>query len=133
MLLDSEIEKLYRTLLSNDSAKIYFCGFELIIRVIDNASKLSLTTPVYFGQDYIPKSVRKCISAAPPFHAENIKTFVSLNNDNFQVLLHYLGKMDALNNYKFKELLTDFCAVAEMWREYLDENDRKDLLHVHVQ
>ncbi|MCB1112744.1 MAG: hypothetical protein H7A37_03925 [Chlamydiales bacterium] len=131
MLLDSEMEKLFRTLLTKDSAQIYFCGSNLLICIIDNASKLSVTTPVYFGNDYIPKSVRQCTENTPPFHSDSIKTFVTIDGD--QVTLRYLGKIDPLNNYKFRELLTEFCYMAEKWRDYLDEHDKKDLLRVHVQ
>ncbi|MEM1283633.1 MAG: hypothetical protein AAGG81_08780, partial [Chlamydiota bacterium] len=108
-------------------------GSDVSVRVFDNSTKLSLTTPVYFGSNYIPKSVRSGVRKTPPFErTQTINTSLTIDEESYRVFLNYIGKTEILNNAKFTHLLEDFCYLAEEWRIYLDEEDKNDRIYVHI-
>ena len=132
MVLQKELKRLFHQLVRGDVAQIALGGSDITVRILDHTSTFSLTTPVYFGGNFIPKSVRRCLSQKAPFAHENIKTNLSLDENNFKVYLNYLGSLDHLNGEKFKELLEEFSWLADEWRLFLDEHDKNDLIHVRV-
>jgi len=133
MLVDRELQKIFQELMSNNQVQIFMDGCDVSVQVFDNSCKLSITTPVYFGGNYIPKSVRTGISKSPPFEKnQSIKTTVSVEEESFRVFLNYLGSTENFNNNKFNQLLDDFCYLAEEWRIYLEEHDRNDRVYVHA-
>jgi hypothetical protein len=132
MVMQKELKKLFHQLVREDMAQIELGGSNITIRVLDHASTFSLTTPVYYGGNFIPKSVRRCLSQKGPIFRENIKTNLTVNENNFEIFLNYLGSLDHLNGEKFKELLEEFSWLADEWRLYLDEHDRNDLVHVRI-
>jgi hypothetical protein len=127
-----EFKKLFQKLIEEDTAHFNVGGSDIYIRVIDKASKLSLSTQVYFGGNFIPKSVRSCIVKQAPFSHGSIKTYLTVDENHFQVYLNYLGKLDSLHSDSFKMLLEEFSWLADEWRLYLDEHDKHDLVYVHV-
>lgn len=132
MLIEKDIRQILNQLAGGDAINVPFDGSEIMIRVIDEASKLSLTTLVYEGDNYIPSSVRSCLSRKSPFFHTSLFTFLSVDEQNFQVKLHYLGQAQNLNQEHIKELLEEFGILAGKWRLYLDEHDKHDLIYVRV-
>lgn len=132
MIVEKELKKIFRQLLQDDIVKIDVDGFNITVRIFDQASKLSLSTPVYFGGNYIPKSVRNSLTKNVAFSRNNIKAFPSIDEGNFQVNLNYLGRLNGLQNEAFRALLEDFSGLAGEWRTFLDEHDKNDLIHVRV-
>lgn len=132
MIMQNELKKLFHQLVREETAQIELGGSSITVRVLDQASTFSLTTPVYFGGNFIPKSVRRCVSLKAPFAPERLKTHLTVDENNFKIFLHYLGSLDHLNGEKFKELLEEFSWLADEWRLYLDEHDRNDLVHVRI-
>jgi hypothetical protein len=132
MDLDEDLKKLIHQLSHRDMGLILFNGSDITVRVYEQDSRLSLSTPVYYGGNYIPKSVRKCLSERAPFEDHSIRTYLSLDEENFQIALNYLGQLENLDRSKFKDLLENFTVQAEEWRLFLDENDRHDLIYVRV-
>lgn len=132
MLIEKELKKIFRQLLQDDIAHIDVDGFDVTVRVFDQASKLSLSTPVYFGGNFIPKSVRTSLSQKVPFARDHVKAYLSVDENNYQINLNYLGRLNGLQNETFKGLLEDFSWLASEWRLFLDEHDKNDLIHVRV-
>lgn len=132
MIIEKDLTKLFQQLDHNNVAQISLGGSDLFIRVFDDGSKISLATPVYYGGNFIPKSVRNSISEKSLFNRFSIKTSLAVDENRFQVNLHYVGQLEEMNNHKFFELLEEFTRLAHAWRAYLDENDRNDLVHVRV-
>jgi hypothetical protein len=132
MIVEKDLRRLFNQLIHNDFAQIDLEGFNITIRIFDQASKLSLSTPVYNGGNFIPTSVRKCLSHKAPYSQTMIKTYLSVDEKNFQIHLHYLGLVDHMNNDIFKNLLEEFNWVAHEWKNHLDEHDKNDLVHVRV-
>ena len=132
MLIEKDIQRMFSQLASGDSIKVAFDGSDIMIRFIDESSKLSLSSLVYDGGNYIPSSVRRCLSHKSPFSHPSIRTFLSIDENRFQVQLNYLGHADSLTRFHFKEILEEFGLIAEKWRMYLDEHDKNDLVYVKV-
>lgn len=106
-------------------------GHEVFLRFVDGASKLSMSSLVYEGGNYIPKSVRNCLTKSP-FAKSPILTFFSIDEEKYQVRLHYLGQSQFFSQHEFKEVLEDFENTAHRWRDYLDDHGKRDLIYVNV-
>jgi hypothetical protein len=132
MIIEKELKKIFHQLVKEDVAQIAIGGTDITIRVLDDASKFSLSTPVYFGGNFIPKSVRSCVSHKTPIANERIKTYLTIDEPNFKVYLNYLGNLEQLGQHGFGALLEEFTWVADEWRLILDEHDKNDLIHVRV-
>ena len=125
------IKKLIRELLKTDVANIHLDGFNITIRTCDARQKIALSTPVYSGGNYIPKSVRHCVSGRNPFERYAMNTHLEIEEDTFSVYLHYLDEIAPINAKHFVDLLEDFSELAEKWRQHLDEHDQNDLVYAH--
>lgn len=132
MLVEKDIQQILSQLAVGDSINIPFDGSDIMICFIDEASKLSLTALVYDGGNFIPNSVRRCLSHKSPFFHPSILTFLTVDEQRFQIKLNYLGQAHSLNHHNFKELLEEFGLMAEKWRLYLDEHGKSDLIYVRV-
>ncbi len=132
MLVEKEIEKILNQLARGYPMEIACGRSDIMIRFLDDASKLSLKTLVYQGGNYIPSSVRRCVSTKTPSPHASIRTFLTIDEPNYRIYLNYLGHPDALTQENFKDLLEEFGSVAEKWRVYLDEHDKNDLIYVRV-
>lgn len=131
MIIESDIKKLFNELKSNEFAHLTLEGFDITVKAFND--KLFLYTPVYFGGNYIPKSVRKSVEHKAPFaHSSPITTYLTVDEDQFQINLNYSGEVYQLNSYNFKLLLEEFSLLAQEWRLHLDENDKNDLVHIMV-
>lgn len=132
MIVEKELKKIFNQLVHADAAQISVGGFDIKIRVFDDASKIALSTLVYVGGNFIPKSVRTCITQKPPFHRSLLNTSLHINEEKFEIDLNYLGRLDNINKQSFIDLLEEFSWIAEEWRLFLDEHDKNDLVHVRV-
>jgi hypothetical protein len=133
MLLEKDLKKLFSRLIHEDVVQIPCGNNDLTLRVVDQASKVLLSTPVYFGGNFIPSSVRKCVSQKHPFRDDSmIKTSISIDEDQFKIHLSYLDDMENLNTHNFTDIIEKFSELAEKWRLVLDENDRNDLVYIHA-
>ncbi|MBA3815008.1 MAG: hypothetical protein H0X29_00495 [Parachlamydiaceae bacterium] len=132
MIIEKDLRKLLHRLINEEMAQITLGGSEVDIHVYDNATKISLSSPVYFGGNFLPLSVRKCLTQSPSFEKGHIKTELKLDEQTFQVALKYIGGLEFLNKRNFVDLLEEFSWLADEWRMYLDEHDKNDLVYVHV-
>lgn len=132
MLLEKKLLDLLHNPSQEEEVTISVDGSDVTIRVFDFASKLSLQTPVYHGGNYIPKSVRNSLSQKISSLPSELHTYFTIDEGQFKVSINYLGLMRNINKTTFRELLEKFTVAAELWRHYLDEQDRNDLLHISV-
>lgn len=129
MLVRKDVEYLLNQLSSSDS--IDYETSNISVRFFDDQSKIFLTAVAYKGSNYIPQSVRKCIVKNISNHSF-IKTYFSIDEEIFQITLNYLGHPDLLTRESFKNVIQEFETLVEKWRLYLDEHDKRDLIHVKV-
>lgn len=132
MIVEKDFRKLVHQLVKEEIAQIILGNSEVTVHVLDNATKISVSSTVYFGGNFIPKSVRTCINQIPSFDKKIIKTSLSVDEENFRISLHYLGGLNHLNKRMFVDLLEEFSMLADEWRLYLDEHDKNDLIYIHV-
>lgn len=132
MIIEKELKKIFHQLVKDEVAQIAVGTTDITIRVLEDASKFSLSTPVYFGGNFIPKSVRHCVTHKSSIPNERIKTNLSLDESNFKIYLNYVGNIDHIRANGFGQLLEEFSWLADEWRLILDEHDRNDLVHVRV-
>jgi hypothetical protein len=132
MIVEKEFRKLVHQLVKEEIAQIVLGNSEVTVHVLDNATKISLSSTVYFGGNFIPKSVRKCIAQTPAFDKKVIKTSLAVDEENFLISLNFLGGLNHLNKRMFVDLLEEFSSLADEWRLYLDEHDKNDLIYVRT-
>jgi hypothetical protein len=132
MIIEKELRKLLHRLVKEEIAQITLGASEVTVRVFDNSTKISLASSVYFGGNFIPKSVRNCLTQTPPFTYGHTKTFLAVDEENFRIILNYVGGLDHLNKRMFVDLLEEFSWLADEWRLHLDEHDKNDLIHVRM-
>lgn len=132
MLIEKEFKNLLNQLSKSNVAEVKLDGCSLTVHIFDQASKFSLATTVYYGGNFIPKSVRNCLISTPPFTKNHLKSYLTVDEPNFQINLNYLGGVAHINKRMFIDLLEEFCWLANEWRNYLDEHDKTDLIHVRT-
>lgn len=132
MLLQRDLQRLFQKLGQSSTVHFTVDGTDILIRVFDNASKIYLSTPVFSGGNFIPRSVRKCLSEKAPFGHNDLKTYFTVDEEHFQVVLNYIGLLESIQNDGLKTQLEDFSYMAEMWHQYLEDHGKNDLVHVRV-
>ena len=130
MIIDRQLHKLFQDLKKEKAISFNYAGIPIMMRVFDEGAKLALSASVYEGGNYIPKSVRSCLSLKSPFPTASIKTHLIIDEEKYQISLNYLGSLNHLNDTKFYHLLEEFNDLVGAWRFMLDEHDRNDLVHV---
>ncbi|MBS4167790.1 hypothetical protein [Parachlamydia sp. AcF125] len=131
MILDSEIKKLFNKLDHEDCAQITLMGSDIFVKT-DHISQISLLTQVYFGENFIPQSVRHCLSGKAPFDDSALETFLSVDERQYKIFLNHNGKIDHLSHRTFIDVLEEFSHQAEEWKLVLDEHDKNDLVYSRV-
>ncbi len=130
-MLVAELRKLFEDLKKNEQSVLFLSEYDINVQIFIDSGKLLLTTPVYFGSNYIPGSVRNGIKKTPPFTKDRImRTSLKVDEKHFRIFLQYLGAVEVFNSEKFVHLIEDFHYLAEEWRIYLDEHDKNDLVHI---
>lgn len=132
MIIHKEIQKLFQDLSGKQSVSFNYDGAPLTMSVLDHGSQFLLSSSVYKGGNYIPASVRKCLTVKNAFPLAPLKTTLEVDEEHFEIFLHYQGAYSTLNQVRFHNLLEDFNLIADAWRLKLDENDKNDLIHVRV-
>lgn len=130
MLVEKEIQQILSQLAQGDLIKFSNAGSDMMICITEKDSKLFLTTLVYDGGNYIPPSIKLCLSRKSPFFHPSLLTFLTLDEQNFQVSLNYLGQVTPLDYQELKVILEEFGLLAEKWRLYLDEHGKNDLVYI---
>jgi hypothetical protein len=132
MIVEKDFRKLVHQLVKEEIAQIIVGNSEVTVHVLDNATKISFSSTVYFGGNFIPKSVRRCITQIPSFVRGQMKTSFTVDEESFRITLNYLGGLNHLNKRMFVDFLEEFSSLADAWRLYLDEHDKNDLIYVHI-
>lgn len=132
MLLEKDMNKLLKRLSPNVVLHLNMDEGELDLSVIEDGSKISLTTPVYFGGNYIPMSVRKCVKKQPSFYKNHFPASLKIDEDHFLITLNYISNLKGISTVEFLDLLQEFFQLADEWRSHLDDHDKNDLVHVRV-
>ena len=130
MLVKDKVKQILNDLSLEEVSEITFGNTNVLIRLIEDGGKFFISTPVYLGGNYIPKSVRECLQSRAPFDAGHLKTHFKVDEENFQITLCYTGATALLDQNNLTHLIEEFCHLAEEWHFYLDDHDKRDLVWV---
>lgn len=131
MIKEQEILKVFNQLTDTSFIQFAFEGNDVTVKAIDHASKISLSTQVYTGASYIPKSVRNSVAGNTPLLKANIPTFLSIDEQNFSISLNFLGNLEGINAATFRFIVEEFSFLADEWRHYLDDLDNNDRVYIY--
>lgn len=129
MVVEKDVKNLVTHLSDGEVSTIFVFGNPIDVAMLEQGEKFTLSSSVYEGGNYIPHSVRNCLTKKPRFYS-SLDTFFKVDEDRYHVSLHYHGNPQEFNEQGFKILLEEFGSLTEEWRLYLDEHDRNDLVGV---
>lgn len=132
MVLEKNIKDLLNHLLHHEVAYLDLNGSQITVEATHGQERLSLSTSVYRGENYIPPSVRLCLKPGYPGPASHIRTTLSLDEESFIISLQHISAFQSHDSQSMVRLLEEFSWLAEEWRQILDDNDRRDLIYVRV-
>lgn len=132
MIVEKELRKLLHQLIKEETAHIKLGDSDVTVHIFDNATKIYLSSLVYFGGNFIPKSVREGILKKPRFDDGHLPSTFALDEERFRISLNYVGRLDHLKKRMFIDLLEEFSVLADEWRLYLDDHDKQDHIHVRA-
>lgn len=130
MLTSNELKVLISGLYANKVTQFSLAGSTVTLQVNGKGSPIHLSAPVYWGGNFIPLSVRAAIKKKPPFDERVIETYLKLDEETFQIEIHYKGGLDAAKPEVFGALMDEFGFLVDHWKEWLDEHDKNDLVYV---
>lgn len=130
MKLKNYHQKFIDELLHKEVADFDVGGFTVSVYVLENGHALHLKTSVYNGHNYIPPSVREGLNSQPPFSYGALSAKLTLSEESFQIHLNYRTELSSFESHKFFNLLDEYSWLAHQWRDFFDDQDRKDLIYV---
>jgi len=125
------IRDLITELKLNQKADINFQGSEVHLEMREDGDKIHFLTSVYDGGNYIPPSVRSGIKQKVPFEDTSFSSYLTIDEEHFQIHLHHDEPSRTSTGRLFNQI-DRFCFLAEEWRDFLDRNDRSDLVPVRA-
>lgn len=106
-------------------------GWDLLLE-LSQEKGLSISTPIYQGDQYTPPGVRQGIQGNPFEGMSHLRTHLTLDEESHTVTLHYRGGAGDLSEGALAPLLEEFSWTAEQWWRYLDDRDKRDLVYIMV-
>ena len=116
MIVQQEVQKLFHNLLHREAGIIVVDGSEILVRMIDHGEKVKLTTPVYWGGNYIPSRVRQAAGNKNLIKSELISFKLIIDEEKFEIFLQYIEDTETLDLNKLKDDLEEFAWLADEWR-----------------
>lgn len=130
MVIPKEVITILESLRTKQVGELTFQGTPISFRVFDEGQKLYLQTSVFEGHDYIPPAVRQGMATKLPIHNYEFRTFLTLDEENYRIILNYVGNAELSDVPHFHQLLEEFQFISEEWRDYFDNGGQKDLIWV---
>ncbi len=130
MITKEEVEQAFHRLSALRIARIGNAAQGLFLQPIEFGTKLHLSTLVYHGDKFIPQSVREACHSHLETPYSYIHTWLSLDEDLYQITLHHIGGLQDLGIDDLHEIAAEFEDAAFKWREIFEEKDRQDLVHI---
>lgn len=132
MIVQNELQKLINNLSDHDLAAINIDGNSIVVRMVNDASKISLTSVLWQGNNFIPLSVQEVVQNSQRLLNGFNGARLILHEERFLVYLHYSEPIEELSHHLFIEVLETFSSQTTRWRRILDDNDKRDLIHVRI-
>lgn len=131
MLISKELKRALFDTSENKITQFSYAGSVFTLRVSEKNQQLKLSAPVYWGGNYIPQGVRACVSKKAPFDEKIISTYLTIDEPNFSIELHYEGNLSERDDGLFDHHFEEFGFLVNEWKEWLDQHDKNDLVHIY--
>lgn len=126
------IKDLIDHLMQHRKAEVPVNGFLISVELAPVGRMLSFKAVVYQGYNYIPPSVRHCTSPSFIGPASTLRTGLLLDEESFSISLNFHDPIPNITQETVIYLMEEFSWVAEEWRQILEDNDQRDLIHIHA-
>lgn len=131
MISENEIDQIIENLIKHQHIEMKIDGEIVVFRFSEGFKKIEISSSVFNGDNYIPKSIRRGINAPSVFPYSFIKTYFTVDERKFQVILNFTRILD--NGFSdFESWLKEFLWLAKEWRHIIEDHGREDLLFVYV-
>jgi hypothetical protein len=129
MIAGQVFDQALQELVKKESSTITVGDYSVYMKVHEGATIVTLSTTVYRGSGYIPKSVRNAMGH--PFPAmRSFHTELRLNEEECSIYLHFRGSLEGTSKKDFHDLIEEFVLIADEWNQWLDDHDKKDRVRV---
>ena len=132
MVTKAQAALAHHTLKSLNVAQIGHGSDVIQLFCVDRGTNVHASTLVYLGDNFIPQSVRSVATKPLTDQPSSITTYLVLEEEHFQISLHYEGDFTRLELENFFYLTNEFEELAYHWRRIFDEKDRQDLIHIPI-
>ncbi len=132
MTQKAPIKDLVDYLIHRGKVEVPAHGSRILVEFSARTELLSFQSTVYQGQDYVPPSVRLCLSPSFRGPASSLLTSLELHKETYSVSLHFSDTIPHLTHDLLMSLLEEFGWLAEEWRQVFDDHDKRDLVHIRA-
>ncbi|MDF2549353.1 MAG: hypothetical protein K0S07_420 [Chlamydiales bacterium] len=126
MHVEEQFSQSLKELKAKQKSFLTWDPFLLSLQLVDQGHKVLVSTPVYRGLNFIPKSVRR--AALQQKNGGEMKTFLSIDESCFSISLHYLDQYSILESGLLRQLKS-FISIADDWSYVFEERDRDDRVY----
>lgn len=119
-------------LASKRKTRVVVEGEVIFFETSSKEDHYTLYTKVFFGDGYLPKNVRSCVSSSGVLRWQQNGAYLKLDPLTHSVYLFQNVEMQSGKYIPFKHHLSDFAIVAAEWREILRDFAEKDYASVCV-
>lgn len=131
MVYDLNTDRLAQELKLFGRGEILCYGGLVQGKISEAGDEVSLTALLFSGSNYIPHSIRSCLKVSPPMPVSAIITYITVDESEFEICLKWEGSSSLVDSHEFSSIVSEFGTIAEEWRLYIDENDRRDLVYAN--
>ena len=131
MLISQELKRALYSINDSKITQFTYAGSVFTLKISEKNNSLQISAPVYWGGNYIPHSVRDCLVKRAPFDEGIIRTSLKIDEDNFSVELHFEGDTKKKPEIQLEEVFDEFSFLVNEWKEWLDQHDKNDLVHIY--
>jgi hypothetical protein len=113
-------------LAGNRKARVVDRGNVIFFEMSKKKDHWILYTQVYFGDGYLPSSVRSCVSSCGMLRWQQDGAYLKLDPLSHAIYLFQEIQMEKGKYIPFKHYLNDFSTEAREWKETLQEFAEKE-------
>jgi len=113
-------------------ARLVIDGENLFIESAQIKNRWLLYTRVYFGEGYLPNSIRSCVSSSGVLRWQQTGAYLKLDPLTYSVFLFQEVEMEEGKYIPFRHHLSDFTKVAAEWREILHDFEQAELSQIDL-
>jgi len=132
MVATGKLKGILNTLPLDGVLHVPFDGLDISLKGSADRAAVCISAVVFCGEQYIPKSIRKCIQGRGPCAGFIPESFVHVDEVNCRVDLNSNCLLKGLSEDEFIELLEEFSFQVEEWKHFINRHGEGDLVYIHA-